>query len=204
MISLFAKKSLVLRHMRAFSTALPTLESIAKNVTPENEYTPLSGRPAFNYAGVCELLYDAHKRGLQPKGKGIMATFLGASLFGNYYYWYLLTPFNSLNFGLTCLSTFILCMMRLNGAMYSKMYVCEVIVLPSREHVRFVMMDGSAIECLISDVNQVKESKGTITLQTNRGGKLYNVLVNLTEVMAPEYINRELLVAIGHPDVHKI
>ena len=86
------------------------------------------------------------------------------------------------------------------------MTVAEVVVLPSRDHVRFNLMNGGMIECPIADVSLVKSDKGKITLMTKReGGKNFRVVIDSnSKIMRREYINPELIIAIGHPDVQKL
>ncbi len=85
-----------------------------------------------------------------------MTSLLALSFYGNYYYYALLTPFNSTYFALTCVSSVMLGMMQLNSSMSQGLTVIEMLVLPTRDAVRFVMMGGGIIETMIKDVTLEK------------------------------------------------
>ena len=86
------------------------------------------------------------------------------------------------------------------------MTVAEIIVLPTRDRVRFLLLSGSTIECPISDVHLVKQYNGKLNfLVKNEQGKGYRVMMDThQQIMKSEYMNLELIMAIMHPEVHKI
>jgi hypothetical protein len=176
---------------------------IANNIK-ENTYNA-SVRPKFNYAGMCEMVFDAHNVGLKPHGFRFISSAFGLSLFGNYYYYYMLAPFNSLYFGLTCASSFIFGLMLTNASMSEQMSVIEMLVLPTRDIVRFVLMNGGIIETTIASVNFSKIENTRVTLNAVVGERKYRLILDLNQkFLKTDYINTELLMAIAHPDVHKI
>jgi len=108
--------------MRMFTTRVAEYDlmdknEIARNIE-ENTYNA-TVRPKFNYAGMCEMVYDAHNVALKPHGFRFLSSAFGLSLYGNYYYYYLLAPFNPTYFGLTCASSLIMGMMLMNASMSS-------------------------------------------------------------------------------------
>jgi len=154
---------------------------------------------------MCELIYDAHKVALAPRGQRLISSVFGLSLYGNYYYYYLLSPFNPTSFGFTCGSSFLLSFLLLNSAMSSQMTVVEMMVLPPRDMVRFVLMSGGIIETPISSVTLIKVDRTRLTYLTKPSGKQFKIVVDLNKrYLKSDYVNTELLAAIGHPDVHKI
>ena len=153
-----------------------------------------------------ELVYDAHLVGLKPRGVRLMSSLLALSYYGNYYYYSLLTPFNPTYFGLTCVSSLLLTLMQINSTMSSQLMVIEMLVLPTRDAVRFVTMSGTVIETLIKDVVLEKCQNNKITLMTKpNNNKNYRIVINLDQkFIKSEYINTELIMAIAHPECHKI
>ena len=94
--------------------------------------------------------------------------------------------------------------MQLNGAMSGQMTAAEIVVLPTRDRIRILLMSGGIIECPIEDVKFVKEDKGKLTLMTKReSDKVFRVIID-TNYLKTDYINTELLIAIAHPEVHSI
>ena len=139
---------------------------IARNIE-ENTYKA-SVRPNFNYAGMCEMIYDAHNVALKPHGKRMIDTAFGLSLFGSYHY-YLFSPFNQVYFGLSIFSAFIFSLMTMNAGMSNQMSVVEMLVLPSRDIVRFLLMNGSIIETQISSVKFLKFQNTRLTYDVTNG-----------------------------------
>lgn len=135
-----------------------------------------------------------------------MSSLLALSFYGNYYYYALLTPFNQTYFALTCASSLILGMMQINSTMSAQLTVIEMIVLPTRDAVRFVTMGGGIIETLIKDVTLDKYANNKITLMTKpSSNKNFRIVINLDQkFIKSEYINTELIMAIAHPECHKI
>ena len=87
------------------------------------------------------------------------------------------------------------------------MMVSEIIVLPSRDRARLILMNGTTLECAISDIKYANERNGKVTIITKRAdGKTFRVMIDriTKRRIKPEYINTELLMAIVHPDVHRI
>ena len=76
----------------------------------------------------------------------------GLSLYGNYHFYYLANPFSATYFGLSCASTFLTAFILLNASMQSTMTAIEMMILPTRDTLRFVMMQGSTVEVPISTV----------------------------------------------------
>ena len=74
------------------------------------------------------MVLDAHKMALGPKGETVFNGMLAATLYGNYYFWHL-TPFAPLYFGLTCFSTFVMSIAALNASMSNSSFVVEIVVL---------------------------------------------------------------------------
>lgn len=81
-----------------------------------------------------------------------------------------------------------------------------MMVLPTRDAVRFVTMGGGIIETLIKDVTLDKHANNKITLMTKpNSNKTYRIVINLDQkFIKSEYINPELIMAIAHPECHKI
>jgi hypothetical protein len=48
--------------------------------------------------------------------------------------------------------------------MSAQLAVAEAMVLPTRDRVRFMMMSGTFVDCLISEVKFVKEERGRLFL----------------------------------------
>ena len=96
--------------------------------------------------------------------------------------------------------------MQLNGAMSGQMTAAEIVVLPTRDRIRILLMSGGIIECPIEDVKFVKEDKGKLTLMTKReSDKVFRVIIDTNpNYLKTDYINTELLIAIAHPEVHSI
>jgi len=164
-----------------------------------------SSNPArFNYAGGSELILDAHTAPLKPRGERLMSALYGLSLYGNYHYYAVAS--NSLYLGLTCLSSTLLTMMLLNAAIFTTMGAVEIMVTPTRDRVRFQFMGGRALECAIKDVKFVRMAGEKVTLNAkNAQGRDYRIVVDTSyRSMQWEYFNPEFLMALGHPDVHKI
>jgi predicted secreted acid phosphatase len=67
-------------------------------------------------------------------------------------------------------------------------------------------MSGSIIETLIKDVTLEKYDNNKITMMTKpTSNKKYRILINLDQkFIKSEYINTELIMAIAHPECHKI
>ena len=158
----------------------------------------------FNYAGACELIYDAHANVLRARGKRFMGGLFGLSLYGNYYYYALALPFSSTAFGLTCFSSFLLGIMNLNGIMTDSMTITEVVVMPTRDRARFLLMNGSVMESELKNVRLIKQDGTKLTIMIQKeDGKTFRLMLNTEQRAVPaEYVNSELLMAIGHPDVH--
>ena len=81
-----------------------------------------------------------------------------------------------------------------------------MLVLPTRDTVRFVTMSGTIIETPIKEVT-LEGIKGTkVTLLTKPlSDKKYRIIIDLNQrFIKSEFINPELIMAIAHPDVHKI
>lgn len=135
-----------------------------------------------------------------------MSSLIALSYYGNYYYYALLAPFNQTYFALTCVSSLLLTMMQVNSSLSSQLTVIEMMVLPTRDAVRFVTMSGSIIETLIKDVTLEKHDNNKITMMTKpTNNKNYRILINLDQkFIKSEYINTELIMAIAHPECHKI
>ena len=95
-----------------------------------------------------------------------MSSLIALSYYGNYYYYALLTPFDQTYFAFTCVSSILLTMMQMNSSMSSQLTVIEMMVLPTRDAVRFVCMSGSIIETLIKDVTFEKHDNNKITMMT--------------------------------------
>ena len=154
---------------------------------------------------MCEMIYDSHNVALKPHGLRVMSSAYGLSLFGNYYYYFMLTPLNHTLFGLTCVSTLLLTMMALNASMSSQMSVVEMLVLPTRDIVRFLLMNGGIIETSIASVELSKIHNTRLTFLANTGQRQYRLVVDLNQrFLKADYVNTELLMAVGHKDVHKI
>lgn len=152
------------------------------------------------------MVYDAHTVALKPRGQRLMSSLIALSYYGNYYYYALLTPFNQVYFALTCVSSLLLSMMQINSSLSAQLTVIEMMVLPTRDAVRFVTMSGSIIETLIKDVTFEKHDKNKITMMTRpTNNKNYRIIINLDQkFIKSEYINTELIMAIAHPECHKI
>ena len=148
------------------------------NNIQENTYNA-SVRPKFNYAGMCEMVFDAHNVGLKPHGFRLISSAFGVSLFGNYYYYCLLAPFNPVYFGLTCASSLIFGLMLSNASMSEQMSVIEMLVLPSRDIVRFILMNGGIIETTIASVQFSKIENTRITLNALVGERKYRLILDL-------------------------
>ena len=184
MIANFARRSPhFLRNQRRFFatkvadyTVMDTNE-IAQRIE-ENTYNP-SVRPKFNHAGMCEMIYDAHNVALKPKGHRVLTSIYGLSLYGNYYYYYLVSPVNHTFFALTCISSLIMTMMMMNASMSSQMSVIEMLVLPTRDIVRFLLMNGGIIETTIASVSLIKIDRSRVTFNTKAGDKTYRLIIDL-------------------------
>ena len=187
----------------ALNRPLPTQEKISANVV-NNQYVSPSNPPRFNYAGQCELIFDAHSAPLKPRGMRFLSSLYGLSLYSNYYYYSI--AYNGLYLGLTAFSSTLLTMMLLNGAIFANMGVVEIIVLPTRDRVRFLFMGGMSFECNIADVQIIRVAGSRITFNAKTpDGKDHKVIVDTNHRnMHYEYLNPEFLIALGHPDVHKI
>ena len=191
--------------LRAFSTdtQVPTMEEIGRNIN-DHQYSG-NYKPTFNYAGVAELVYDAHAIALKPRGTRFMSSLLGLSIYGNYYY-YAMIPFSQTHFIMTLCSTFILGIMQMNSSMSKQLSVIEILVLPSRDLVRFVTMSGAIIETPIKEVSLISYKNDKITLLTKPlNNKTFRIVIDLNhKFIKSEYTNAELIMAIAHPDCHKI
>jgi hypothetical protein len=154
---------------------------------------------------MCEMLFDAHNVALKPHGVRLISSIYGLSLFSNYYTYFLLTPFNQTYFALSCVSTFMFTLMNLNAAMSTSMSVVEMLVLPTRDIVRFLLMNGGIIETPISQVHIKSIDRTRVTYVAATGQREYRVIVDLNNrYLKADYLNTELLMAIGHKDVHSI
>ena len=96
--------------------------------------------------------------------------------------------------------------MQINSSLSAQLTVIEMMVLPTRDAVRFVTMSGAIIETMIKDVTLEKHENNKITMMTKpNNNKNYRIIINLDQkFIKSEYINAELIMAIAHPDCHKI
>ncbi len=157
----------------------------------------------YQYAnGDMELVLDAHKHAMGPKGNRVFSTMLGAAYYGLYHYWYL-APFNQMMFGVSCGASFLFSFMALNSQMSNSSSVIEVVVLPTRDRVRFVTMGGNVYESFIKNVSLVRETPGNITISFQSNDRPLRLMINYGRLNL-SYFNPTLLMAIAHPEVHKI
>ena len=141
---------------------------------------------------------------MKPRGMRFLSSLYGLSLYGNYYYYSI--AYSGLYLGLTAFSSALLTVMLLNGAIFANMGAVEIILMPTRDRVRFLFMGGTSFECNISDVRYIREQGGRLTFNAKTpDGKDHKVVVDTNyKNMLYEYLNPEFLMALGHPDVHKI
>ena len=97
----------------------------------------------FNYVHNTELIYDNHAFILKPVGARLVSTLWVLSLYGTYYYY---TLANNLYFGIATGSSILMTIGLFNFAVVSSVYVGEIILLPGRDKVRILLMDGKYLE----------------------------------------------------------
>ena len=90
--------------------------------------------------------------------------------------------------------------------MSRQLSVVEILVLPSRDLVRFVTMSGGIIETPIKEVSLIHHKNNKITLLTKPlNNKTFRIVIDLNQqFIKSEYTNIELIMAIAHPDCHRI
>ncbi|TNV75494.1 hypothetical protein FGO68_gene16415 [Halteria grandinella] len=67
------------------------------------------------------------------------------------------------------------------------------------------MMNGANFQVMIKDLTFLNEKSGVLLYNTVSQGKSMRIAINCNErILKPEYLNKEALIALGHPDVHKI
>lgn len=109
------------------------------------------------------MIMDGHFSAIGIKGDRFFAMAQAASYYGLYHYWYLV-PFNTAMFSASCGASAILTLMMMNANMSRNTNVVEVVVLPSRERVRFVTIGGYVYESSIKDVELIREHAGGISI----------------------------------------
>jgi hypothetical protein len=140
----------------------------------------------FNNYDRTELVYDAHKKHLEPKGERVISSLLTLSLYGNYYF-YNAIPYVGMYFGATVFTSLFFGMSVLNMSMARLATLTEMVLLPSKDKVRMTLYGGNTLESDIKDLVVIKSTKMRITMMCKQNNKPLRVV--LETHATPEYFN---------------
>ena len=168
------------------------------------DYTSCRYGEMLNHS-TCKMtnIYDGHTFSLKPTGQGWWYLCLSASLNANAYFYFLKTPFVMQSFGLSLIPTALFTYLNVKFNLAKNITVTELRLHKNNEQLYIQRMSGQIEEPMVKYARAIAVEQKRIKIGIPKGNKIVYMNVQM-DVRYMEMIDKILLYAVLHPNVHKI